>query len=323
MYVPDIEPAAASLKDESDVPWKDPAYYFEIKEDGFRCLLHLPPGERMYATGRNRLQKGTGPFAEWALNVLHLQPKCSVSSGLTILDGEILPPPGVPRRALAGVCNVKDPLKAAAWVREHGCPSYNAFDVLLLDGEDIRGLAAIARRRALPGVLARFWTGNPYVGMTEAAQHPHAETFFLGHVSRGGEGVMCKAADAPYGEGWWKVKRKHDVDVFVTGYKEAKEGKTGKFKGLVGALAVSVVDASGQHLEVAHVSGFDDATRHAISADRPGHLNRVLTIRAQELDGKGRLMSPRFKEWRPDLDPRACTKKKMLRDLEAARGAGK
>jgi ATP-dependent DNA ligase len=327
-----IEPAAADRIDESDAPWA--VSIAERKEDGWRSLIHLDhDAPRMFITGRNRVDKGEGPFAEWGANVPHLAPDAAGMKellGLTIIDGEIITPPGVPRRLLAGVLGTENPERIAKWKAEHGLPIFHAFDVLFVDGEDVRDRPLSDRLDVLSDLLATVYAGHPFVKEVKRVI-VNTRGFYQKLIDSGEEGVILKDLSKHYdaSKAWFKVKRKHDVDVFVTGFTDAKEGKTGKFKGLIGAIECAVrrpctrggcTACDGwEVVQVAQVSGFSDEMRRSISADKSAFLGRVLTIRAQEL-AKDKLAHPRFKEWRPDLDPRACTWDKMIADLAANKG---
>lgn len=100
--------------------------------------------------------------------------------------------------------------------------------------------------------------------------------------------------------GWWKHKRVQTVDLVCTGVKEGK----GKFDGQVGSLHGSVY-RKGVLVEVACVSGMDDALRAALSA---GDVGRVFEV-AYDYVGEGdRLRFPRFVRWRDEEKlPIHCT----------------
>ncbi|ADG73841.1 DNA ligase I, ATP-dependent Dnl1 [Cellulomonas flavigena DSM 20109] len=89
------------------------------------------------------------------------------------------------------------------------------FDVLHVDGRDLldaplRERLAVLDQVAAPHVVARVVTADPAV----ATEH------FRAVVAAGQEGVVVKAADAPYeagrrGAAWVKVKPRHTLDLVV------------------------------------------------------------------------------------------------------------
>jgi ATP-dependent DNA ligase len=135
-------------------------------------------------------------------------------------------------------------------------------------------------------------------------------------VETGHEGVILKHHAAQYGDGWIKVKRYSTLDVVITGYTEAKHGKTGKYDGLIGALVVSVWDGK-TLVEVGQVSGMTDAERLMFSRHRDRYQGKVIEIAAQEM-AKDRLRHPRYKRLRPEASARDATLRKLHADLKAA-----
>jgi DNA ligase-1 len=90
------------------------------------------------------------------------------------------------------------------------------FDCLHLDGEDLIDRAARERFAALADRLPEQMA-VPRIEDEDAAE---VERFLDAALSRGHEGVMVKALDAPYeagrrGASWLKVKRAHTLDLVV------------------------------------------------------------------------------------------------------------
>lgn len=131
------------------------------------------------------------------------------------------------------------------------------------------------------------------------------------------EGAILKNVDSLYVPGkrrantWYKVKAELTADVVVTGYTDAKEGKTGKFLGKVGALVFSAYDASGELVEVGQCSGMNDAERDRWTAirDSGDSLTRVIEVKYNDLVGSAEFGTPRhpqFKTERLDKLPKDC-----------------
>lgn len=322
-----LEPARARAKDPSKI-WDHPLWKLERKLNGWRFLMHFGRElDRTYLTGR-RISDRTGVFSEKGLLVpqLHVrgrmlyqppmfssesttyaQPLCDY----TVLDGEIMPPPGCGFRDIASFMNT-DYHQAQSSIAKWGSPTYHAFDALFVDGQDVRQQPMLERRRLLCNALDGIH--NPLIKRVE--QYSPRKSFFETEIATGGEGVVLKRIDGTYGESgaWIKVKRVTTLDVVVTNFTQAKFGRTGKYEGQIGAVVVSVRDTSGAMTEVAQVSGMDDATRRHMT-DHPGEwLGRVVEIEAQEW-GRDRLLHPRFVRLRSDVDPTFCTFRKMMEDL--------
>ncbi len=289
--------------------WDDPTWIAENKLDGWRYACHFGGNlDRAFFTGR-RISKESGDYSEKGVLVPHLWP--TLRLGLTVIDGEIMPPIGSGFRDIAGIMNVA-PEDAAKRIAEIGPPQYFAFDLLFLDGNDIRDLCQMERKQKLTQLIERL--DNPLISVIESRDDKLA--YYDSIVEAGGEGIILKDVTAPYGSGWRKVKRFSTLDVIVTGFTDAKEGRTGKFLGQIGAAEVSVYLGDGTLVEVGRVSGMDDATRLDMTANPAQWIGSVIEVAAQEF-GKDRLRHPRYKRRRLDADPRHATYKKMMADLGA------
>lgn len=115
------------------------------------------------------------------------------------------------------------------------------FDVLHVDGRDLldaplRERLAVLDQVAAPHVVERVVTADPLV----AAEH------FAAVVADGQEGVVVKAADAPYeagrrGAAWVKVKPRHTLDLVVL----AVERGSGRRAGTLSNIHLGARDPDG------------------------------------------------------------------------------
>ncbi len=308
----ELEPARAKAK-KPDELWDDSSWIAEEKLDGWRFLMHFGGGlDRVYMTGR-RTSSQTGLLSEKGLCAPCLWPYSDAAElGYTVLDGEVMPPVGAGFRDIAGIMNVS-PEKAAERIAEIGNPRYFAFDILYHDGQDVREKFFIERRQHL--IEALLVSQNPLV--EQVICHTDKLATYDRIVDGGGEGVILKDLMSPYGEGWVKVKRYSTLDVVVTGFTQAKMGRTGKFLGQVGAALVSVYSSNGTLLEVGRVSGMTDDVRFHMTQNPGEWIGKVIEVAAQEF-AKDRLRHPRFKRARPEADPRHATFQKMMADLGVA-----
>jgi ATP-dependent DNA ligase I len=90
------------------------------------------------------------------------------------------------------------------------------FDLLHLDGADLLDEPGRVRWRALAEALP----AELIVGRTEVTGEPEAAAAFAAALAAGQEGVVIKAAEAPYdvgrrGSAWVKVKPRHTLDLVV------------------------------------------------------------------------------------------------------------
>jgi ATP-dependent DNA ligase len=120
------------------------------------------------------------------------------------------------------------------------------FDILALEGRDVRASAASERRRILE---SRFADGHKGYTMLVAQFPADQDTHDL-LVARGYEGSMVKDMAASYTSGkrgwaWTKVKLIETADVVVTGFKPGQ----GKYVDMVGAIQF------GQYVEYTSPAG--------------------------------------------------------------------
>src|SRR5579871_3578604 len=140
-----IEPMKATL---SEHPPKGPDWLFEVKWDGVRALAFIDREEV-------RLQGRSGLRCERQYPELALLPH-QIASRQAVLDGEIavLDAKGVSQFHLIQprIANT-DPNSIAHLVRSTPVV-YFVFDLLYLDGYDLRGVALAKRRELLSAVVA-------------------------------------------------------------------------------------------------------------------------------------------------------------------------
>lgn len=110
------------------------------------------------------------------------------------------------------------------------------FDALSVDGRDLLDLPFAERHTELarlvpePMRVRRLLAGGP-------AELPAAERFLADTLTRGHEGVVVKALDAPYSAGrrgaaWLKVKPVHTLDLVVLAAEWGHGRRTGKLSNL-------------------------------------------------------------------------------------------
>jgi bifunctional non-homologous end joining protein LigD len=178
--LPSIIPAklARSLE-----PFDDPDWLFELKHDGFRSLAYIEDGEcRLVSRHRNTYKT----FQTLRDALAALQAKS------VILDGEIV--------ALdsSGVSQFKELLY------RRGRAVFFAFDLVWLDGVDLRQTPLVERKKKLKKLIERS-------DCTEILYAQHIERngklLFEEVVERNLEGMVAKRRMSVYAEhGWLKIK---------------------------------------------------------------------------------------------------------------------
>ncbi|MGB9431739.1 MAG: hypothetical protein WBQ89_05820 [Candidatus Acidiferrum sp.] len=148
-------------------PFDDPDYVFELKHDGFRALAHIDAGEcELISRTLNRFKSFES--LKKSLDKLPVQN--------AILDGEI-------------VCLDSHGVSQFNQLfSRRGAPMFYAFDLLWLDGEDLRGLPLIERKGRLRELVKRS-------GCERLVYAQHIETqgiaFFQEICARDLEGIVC------------------------------------------------------------------------------------------------------------------------------------
>lgn len=125
MPLPPFTPAApANIGDAFD----HDDYIFELKMDGFRAIAHVGQDQTRLVSRRGNVYKR---FTQLAA-AIHIE-----LDGEAVLDGEI-------------VClGAKGRAQFYDLLRRRGTPVFYAFDLLWLDGEDLRSRPLFERKRLL------------------------------------------------------------------------------------------------------------------------------------------------------------------------------
>ena len=230
--------------------FSDPAWVFERKLDGVRCLARRTADGQVRLLSRNdKDMSRTYPEIAVAL--------AEQAAVELIVDGEVVAFDG--RRTsferLQGRLGLTDPDEALAT----GIPVfYYVFDLLHLDGCDVRRLPLLTRKKLLRQALGfadplRFTTHRREAGLEAFRQA----------CERGDEGVIAKRAAAPYTGGrskdWLKFKCVRDQELVIGGWTEPK-GSRAEF----GALLLGYYE-DGTFVYAGKVgTGFDERMLHAL-----------------------------------------------------------
>lgn len=302
-----IAPMLARL---SDRPFSDPAWLFERKMDGIRCLA-LRRGDNTALFSRTR-QPLSATFPEVA-ELLAAQPVNDF-----VVDGEVV---AFERgrtsfSRLQRRSSITDPNEAR---RSPVAVNYFLFDLLYLEGFDLRSLALRDRKRLLKAAFS-FHSGIHFT----PHRNGEGQAYFASACARGWEGVMAKRADSPYlsrrSRSWLKFKCSLEQEFVICGFTDP----AGERRGL-GALLLGYYEGSELRSAGKVGTGLDQRTlvelRSLLSRletpqppfalpgrwPRGTHFVRPLLV-AQvafgEWTAEGALRQPRFLALRPDKEPR-------------------
>ena len=204
---------------------------------------------------------------------------------------------------------------------------YVVFDVLSVDGQDVRGLP-LTERRAIVEAIVPSAAGTGIVRTLEWIPEDGRALFDM-CVREGLEGVIAKRADSVYASGarsrdWVKLKARTDDDFVVVGFTRGERGREA-----LGALDLATYDGATLTYRGKVGSGLDDRTIDALklrlaaltvsktsakgamlSAPRGRTFVKpelVVSVRYGGWSDDGHLRHPVFLGVRDDIAPIACT----------------
>jgi bifunctional non-homologous end joining protein LigD len=226
----------------TDERFSDPDWIFERKLDGIRCIA-IRSGKRLRLLSRNDLSLN----ARYPELVTALEAEgCERFA----VDGEVVAFDGA-RTSFARL--------AARGHRRVPVFLY-VFDLLWLDGHDVRELPLRARKRLLRSAL-RF---EGPVRLTPY-RNEAGEALFADACRRGWEGVIAKRAESPYratrSRDWLKFKCEKGQELVIGGFSAPKGART-EF----GALLLGYHDGDALRYAGKVGTGFDHETLRELGA---------------------------------------------------------
>lgn len=239
-----VAPAARDLVELATLAEETPAgpeWVHEIKFDGYRIVARVAGGRAVLLSRRGN--DWTGNFPAVAAALERLSPREAV------LDGEVVVLDDQGRSDFQALQN-------ALSARDEARLVYYAFDLLELDGRDLRGRPLRERKEELAALLARGGrkAGRAFRDRVRLAEHVEGQgrALYARACQLGLEGVVSKRAGAPYRAGragdWVKVKCLLAQEFVVAGFTDpggarpgfgalllgAREGGTFRYVGRVG-----------------------------------------------------------------------------------------
>jgi bifunctional non-homologous end joining protein LigD len=234
----------------------NPDWLFEIKWDGYRAVAFIEGGQvRLVSRSQNDLTK---QFSE-----LGTLPEF-ITAERAILDGEIvaLDEEGRPSFSLMQQRTGFRPGKSRLPRREGVPVIYYAFDLLYLDGYDLRRVGLEQRKQLLQDVIKKDTNKKDATSAGRVIQfsdhYPEKGlALFDAAKQRGLEGIVAKKRNGRYEEkrtnDWLKIKITQRQECVIGGYTDP-EGSRESF----GALVLGLYDKKKHLIHVGQVgTGFD------------------------------------------------------------------
>lgn len=296
-------------------PANDEAWIYEVKYDGYRAVAALS-SRRVAMWTRNRLDlTARFPAIADALG--------RIVVGDAVIDGEIavLDPTGAPRFELLQQGRTDEAL-------------YFAFDLLRLDGEDLRQRPLEERRELLESVLAN---SPPILRLSERYDGPGDEALARA-AHRGLEGLIAKRRGSTYetrrSRNWLKLKVTNTQEAAVVGFLPSKASGA-----QIGSLLLAV-NEGGELVYAGRVgTGFSAALRAELKRTLlPDQIAKppvkgaprlrtatwvepklVAEVEFTEWTSDGKLRHPSFKGLRSDKTPKECVREAKGRSAVATK----
>ena len=170
-------------------PFDDPDWIFELKYDGFRALAVIDQGRRQFYSRNRSLLYGLTDLARALV--------AEIPAKRAIIDGELA---------------VTDPVGRTVFVSmmtDRRLARYFAFDMLSIDGKDLRPRPLLERKAMLKRILPKRSADVLYVDHVAKT----GTQLFQAAVDLDLEGIVAKKADSPYALGagcppWVKIKNR-------------------------------------------------------------------------------------------------------------------
>lgn len=226
-----------------DEPFDEKGWIFEIKWDGYRAFAKKNGELDLISRGKKSYNKQFPTLVS----------EFKSMKGSFIIDGEIV------ILDAKGKSNFQ--MLQNYYKKKVGIPYFYAFDILRLNGKDLKDFPLLERKK----ILKKFIQGKKHI---RYCRHilTKGKAFFKAAEKKGLEGIIAKKSDSTYqfrrGRDWLKIKTKNRQEVVIGGFTEPK-GARKKF----GALLIGVYK-KGKLQYAGHVGGgFDQKLLIDIYAD--------------------------------------------------------
>ncbi len=230
-----IRPMLATLVDEA---FDRPGWLFEVKWDGYRAIAEVgSESVRLYSRKHTPFETKFAPIVESLSTLGHD----------VVLDGEIVV---LDREGKARFQLIQNYQKTGK-----GDLVYYVFDLLYLDGEDLRSRPLTERKARLRKILGRQASNIRFSDHVER----RGIEFFQAATQAGLEGIIGKDGTSPYQEGkrtgaWVKIKSRQRQEAVIAGF-TAPRGRRVE----IGALVLGVYQGA-KLVYIGHTGGgLDDA----------------------------------------------------------------
>jgi len=201
-----VEPQLAASATEPPQQTKASQWLHEIKFDGYRTIAHVIDG---------KVKLITRSGIDWTKRYGDLPKEfAKLPVKQAIIDGEIVV---LDEKGISRFSALQDALSEGAGSKLH----FYAFDLLYLDGHDLRGAELTDRKQLLSQLLGGHISGRSAIQLSDHVEGD-GEALYEQASALGLEGIVSKRTNATYQSGrtstWVKVKAKPVGDFVIAGY---------------------------------------------------------------------------------------------------------
>jgi bifunctional non-homologous end joining protein LigD len=256
------------LAKQASAPPSGKDWIHELKLDGYRIQIHIQPGK---SAREKRVSLLTRKGLDWTRRMPDLAAGVqALPAESAILDGE----------AVVLDENGSTSFAALQTAFQDGADvdiTYFAFDLLHLDGHNLRGLALLKRKELLQKLLSGLDDDSPI----RFSEHFAADgkKVFEQACSLGAEGIISKLSSAPYsstrGSSWLKEKCYQEQEFVIGGFTDPSTGEHG-----IGALSIGYFDAGKLRYAGRSGTGFTQQSQRTIRKQ----LDALLQAKSQFVD---------------------------------------
>jgi bifunctional non-homologous end joining protein LigD len=235
-----LQPMLATL---TDAPFDDGGWVFEDKFDGFRMIAEIKNGKVALYSRNGKIISHSYVEVARALEGIR---------GDAVIDGELV---AIGKDGVSHFQLLQNALRHEAKLL------YCAFDLMFVDGEDLRKQPLLVRKERLKAILPRD-------KLIAFSRHRKASgtKFFAEAERKGLEGIMAKRADSQYVSGgrtkdWLKIKTAKRQEVVIAGFTAPRRSRP-----FFGALVLAVRENDAWRY-IGHVgTGFSHQTLETLHA---------------------------------------------------------
>jgi ATP-dependent DNA ligase len=299
MHLPFAPPLAPMLSSPvAEIPSGD-GWLFEPKWDGFRTLV-FRDGDEVLLQSRDEKPMNRY-FPELVAPLKAALPERCVLDGEVVIAG----PGGLDFEAL--LLRIHPAASRVKLLAEQTPASFVAWDLLALDGEDLRQAPLEVRRERLDAVLGH---AAPPVHLSPVTRDRKvAADWFRRFEGAGLDGVMAKRLESTYRAGertMLKIKHARTADCVVAGFRWHKNGPGT----LVGSLLLGLYDDDGTLHHVGVTASFTTVMRKQLAEELEplrrnaleNHPWRHWAEAMQEAEAKGQRMPGATSRWNRGKD---------------------